>query len=144
MIIRLQAKKLQALWDACLSNMTELINVQFIMLVISLGLGALMGFTYDLLRCVRRILNHNLVFLSLEDFLYWFIWTLIVLEAIVRYNYGELRVYIFVGVFVGFLMYRTTIGWVFMKMFNYMWCMLKNCLHNAKKNLKNKQNNSKI
>lgn len=124
--------------------MTQLINIQLNMLVIALLLGALMGLTYDGLRCLRRILPHNLVFVSIEDFIYWFIWTLIVLDSIVSYNYGELRIYIFVALLVGFLLYRTTIGWVLMRLFNYMWCPVKKCLHNVKKNLKNKKNNSTI
>lgn len=124
--------------------MTELIHIQYSMLIVSLLLGAVMGFAYDLLRCLRRIIPHNLFFVSLEDFAYWFVWTLIIIDSIVEYNYGEIRIYFFVALLVGFVIYRTTIGWVFMKIFVYMWCSVKNCLHNANKTLKNRRNNSKI
>ncbi|MBE5953505.1 MAG: hypothetical protein E7257_05040 [Lachnospiraceae bacterium] len=124
--------------------MTELINLQHQMLLVSLILGAWMGFTYDLLRCFRRIIPQSLLFVSIEDFIYWFIWTMVIINSIVRFNYGEIRIYIFVFLFVGFMMYKTTIGWVLMKIFNYMWCRIKNCLHNAKKTLKKTRNNSKI
>jgi len=69
---------------------------------------------------------------------------MVIINSIVRFNYGEIRIYIFVFLFVGFMMYKTTIGWVLMKIFNYMWCRIKNCLHNAKKTLKKTRNNSKI
>lgn len=114
------------------------------MLIVSLILGALMGASYDMMRCIRRIVPHGLIFVSIEDFIYWFAWTMIVIDSIVEYNYGEIRIYIFVALLVGFAIYKTTIGWVFMRLFNYIWCPIKNCLHNAKKNLKNRKNNSKI
>lgn len=124
--------------------MTQLINLQHQMLLVSLILGGGMGLTYDLLRCFRRMIPQSLVFVSIEDFVYWFIWTLIIIDSIVKFNYGEIRIYIFVFLVVGFIMYKTTIGWVLMKIFNYIWYGIKNCLHNAKKTLKNNRNNSKI
>lgn len=114
------------------------------MLIVSLWLGVFMGLTYDGLRCIRRILIHNLLFVSIEDFVYWFVWTVLVMDCIFRYNYGELRIYIFVMLLVGFCFYKATIGWVVMRIFNYIWYPVKKCLHNSKKNLKNKKNNSKI
>ena len=84
----------------------------------SLVLGGLMGLSYDVVRCLRRLVAHNLLFVSLEDFVYWFVWTIIIIDSIVRYNYGELRLYIFVFLIAGFVVYRTTIGWVIMRLFN--------------------------
>ena len=124
--------------------MTELINLQHQMLLVSLTLGVGMGLTYDLLRCFRRIIPQSLLIVSIEDFLFWFIWTMVIIDSIVRFNYGEIRIYIFLFLTVGFIVYKTTIGWVLMKVFNYMWYGIKNCLHNAKKNLKKTRNNSKI
>ena len=95
--------------------MTQLINLQQQMLLVSLILGGGMGLTYDLLRCFRRMLPQSLVFVSIEDFVYWFIWTLIIIDSIVKFNYGEIRIYIFVFLVVGFMMYKTTIGWVLME-----------------------------
>lgn len=103
-----------------------------------------MGLTYDLLRCFRRIIPQSILFVSIEDFVYWFIWTLAIIDSIVTFNYGEIRIYIFVFLVVGYAVYKTTIGWVLMKLFNYIWYGIKNCLHNAKKTLKKKRNNSKI
>ena len=124
--------------------MTELINLQHQMLLVSFVLGGGMGLTYDLLRCFRRIIPQSLLIVSIEDFFYWFIWTMIIIDSIVHFNYGELRIYIFVFLLVGFIVYKTTIGWVLMKIFNYMWYVIKNCLHNSKKTLKKTRNNSKI
>lgn len=124
--------------------MTELINIQFNMFAIATFLGVLMGFSYDVLRCIRRIIVHNLLFISLEDFIYWFAWTIIVLNSVAEYNYGQLRIYIFVTMLLGFCVYKTTIGWVLMRFFNYMWCSIEKCLHNANKFLKKNRNNSKI
>lgn len=127
-----------------LNNMTALVNSQFNMVTIALILGGLMGLSYDLIRCVRRIVPHNLFFLSVEDFVYWLVWTGIVLDSVSNYNYGELRLYIFVAMALGFLIYRGTIGWVLMKLFHYIWGMVKKCLEKLKNSLKNRMKNSKI
>ncbi len=124
--------------------MTELINIQFNMAVVALVLGVIMGFSYDCIRCVRRIVRHNNVFIALEDFLYWFVWTWLVMDAIMCFNYGQLRVYIIISLALGFVVYKVTIGWLFMKIFNYIWCPLKKCLHNSKKTLKNNEKDSTI
>lgn len=114
------------------------------MLVASILLGALMGFTYDILRCVRRVVIHNIIFISIEDFIYWFVWTIVILSAISTYNWGELRLYIFLALLVGFIIYRYTIGWVVMRVFNYIWCPIKKCLEIIKKTLKKVIKKSKI
>lgn len=124
--------------------MTELINLQFDMAVVAVILGAGMGFSYDVIRCSRRVITHNNLFIALEDFTYWFIWTWLVMDAIMGFNYGQLRLYVIVALLVGFLIYRITIGWIFMKIFNYIWCFMKKCLHNAKKNLKKVKKDSTI
>lgn len=116
--------------------MTELIGAQVNMFVISMLLGVIMGITYDVIRCIRRMVSHNLFFLSLEDFAYWFIWTIVVANSIYQYNYGELRIYIFIGLILGFALYKGTIGWAFMKIFNYIWCNIKKYIQNIKNSLK--------
>lgn len=116
--------------------MTELINAQINMFGLSLILGALMGASYDVIRSIRRIVPHNLFFLSMEDFIYWFTWTIKVTDSIFRYNYGELRIYIFIGLILGFCVYKGTIGWVYMKIFNYIWGHIEKYIQNIKKNLK--------
>lgn len=121
----------------CLNNMTELIHTQLDMAIISLIIGALMGFSYDIIRIFRRMVSHNLFFVSLEDVIYWFIWTIITLDKIYTYNYGMLRIYIIIGLLMGFIIYRYTIGWVLIKFTDYMLCTVKKLLKKAKNMLKN-------
>lgn len=124
--------------------MTALVNSQFNMAIMALVLGGLMGLSYDCIRCARRMVPHNLFFLSVEDFFYWLMWTWITLYAISNYNYGELRIYIFVSIVLGFLTYRCTIGWVLMKIFHYIWGFIKKNLQKLKNSLKKRMKNSKI
>lgn len=130
--------------DVSLNNMTALVNSQFNMAIMALVLGGLMGLSYDCIRCARRMVPHNLFFLSVEDFFYWLMWTWITLYAISNYNYGELRIYIFVSIVLGFLTYRCTIGWVLMKIFHYIWGFIKKNLQKLKNSLKKRMKNSKI
>lgn len=124
--------------------MTELVNIQLNMMLVAIFIGISMGITYDVLRCIRRIIIHNLFFVSLQDFIYWFMWTLIVLDSINYFNYGELRVYIFVALLLGVFFYKGTIGWVLMKIFNYIWCYVRQCIGNVKKNLKKNKKRGRI
>ena len=114
------------------------------MAIVAIILGACMGFSYDCIRCFRRMFVHNNLFINVEDFVYWFVWTWLVMDAIMGFNYGRIRLYVLITLFIGFMIYKITIGWVFMKLFYYIWCFTKKCLHNAKKNLKKTKKDSTI
>ena len=102
------------------------------MFLISLFLGAGMGITYDFLRIIRRILSHNNFFISLEDIIYWLVWSFKVIDGIHIYNRGELRGYIFLALFLGFLIYKNTIGWVLWKCVDNILYLLKKPSKKAK------------
>ncbi len=102
-----------------------MIDIQFNMLCLSIFLGACMGVSYDLIRVFRRIISHNNFVISVEDIIYWIVWAFIIIDGIHIYNGGELRIYVFVGLFIGFLIYRNTIGWVFWKCLSHILCLLK-------------------
>lgn len=92
-----------------------MIDVQINMFYISVLYGLVMGMTYDFIRIIRRLIRHNNFFIGLEDMAYWTIWAFITIDGIHIYNSGELRSYVFLGVLIGFLIYRYTIGWVVTK-----------------------------
>ena len=102
-----------------------MIDIQMNMFCISIFLGAGMGIVYDLVRIIRRIIKHNNFFIGLEDIIFWIVWAFVVIDGIHIYNNGELRIYIFLGLFIGFLIYKNTIGWVIWKCISHILCWLK-------------------
>lgn len=116
--------------------MQELILEQRNMFVISLILGAGMGFVYDWLRCLRRIIPHNNFFIALEDIIYWLFWTYAIIDCIHQYNYGSLRGYVFLGIAAGALSYLATISCFLMFCISHILYVIKKCSKKMNKLLK--------
>ena len=81
--------------------------------VAAIVLGAAAAWLYDLLRVLRRLRKQTLFFVSLQDFFYWFVLGLAGFCLIYRYNAGTLRFFVFVGICLGALIYRVTLGRIF-------------------------------
>ncbi len=121
-----------------------MIHIQLSMLIISILLGIAMGLTYDLVRILRRIVSHNNILIFLQDIIYWIIWAFVVIDKIHIFNSGEVRIYIFLGIGVGILVYAYTIGWVLRKIVSHILCLRKKNRKKSKKMLKNGEKRSKI
>lgn len=74
-------------------------------LAISVLLGALLFLLYDLLRIFRRILPHGIVWIGVEDLLYWLIFTAAVFVMLYRENDGMLRGFVIGGIAAGMFFY---------------------------------------
>ena len=74
-----------------------------------LGSSVLVGmglfFIYDILRIFRRILPHGNIWIGVEDFLYWIIFTGVVFVLLYRENDGMVRGFAFGGLLVGMACY---------------------------------------
>lgn len=71
----------------------------------SLTVGFALAILYDLLRIFRRLLRHSLFFVSVEDFLFWFIAGLIGFYMIYVYNNGIIRLYAIAGMLLAAVLY---------------------------------------
>ena len=63
--------------------------------------GNIVCLVYCVLRVWRRIIRHNLFFVSVEDLIFWLAAALFLLIQLNRTNQGELRWYFVVGVIAG-------------------------------------------
>lgn len=74
-----------------------------------LGIAVLLGmglfFLYDVLRIFRRIVPHGVVWIGIEDFLYWLICTGAVFVLLYQGNQGMVRGFALGGVGLGMLTY---------------------------------------
>ena len=73
-------------------------------------LGAFLGATYDIFRLIRILFKHNTVAMSTEDIIFFFFITFPVFTFVVKINNGVFRLYLVLGVIMGFLIYRESIG----------------------------------
>ncbi len=65
---------------------------------------------YDILRCVRTI-NHGKMWISvLCDILFMIIFSFIAFIFALAYNFGEIRIYMIVGMLISFFVLRFTVG----------------------------------
>ena len=77
----------------------------------SLLMGVMLTFLYDWFLIMRRVVKHNTVMISLEDFLFWVICAVSVFTMLYRENNGTLRWFAVAGAFCGMLLYKKTISY---------------------------------
>ena len=119
---------------------------------ISLLWGAGIGILYDVFRCVRKIVKHNVVVTAIEDIVFWLICAWLVFYMLYRFNQGSIRFYIVMGMLFGAFVYRCSISELLVEGFafiigkimifftvigKYPWLFLKKFIKNVHKLLKN-------
>lgn len=72
------------------------------------GIG--MSVVYDIFRILRRIIPHNKVAVSSEDLFYWLCMSVPTFYFIVYVNDGIFRLYFIIGIIMGIIIYRETVG----------------------------------
>lgn len=72
---------------------------------ITIGIGMLVAFCYDYYRVVRRTLRLKKTGTFLGDLIYWLITTVIVFALLLQANWGEMRLYVFLGLGLGAMLY---------------------------------------
>jgi spore cortex biosynthesis protein YabQ len=73
------------------------------------------GVVYDFFRILRKMFKHPNILIQIEDFFYWIIASIIVFYFVLHMNYGEVRVYTIIGVFLGMYLYFATLSKLIMK-----------------------------
>ncbi len=72
--------------------------------------GTLIGATYDALRIFRKMIPHSMLLIQLEDALYWLGTAFFLFFMLLQQNYGEIRFFVIIGVFLGMLCYFLTLS----------------------------------
>lgn len=100
--------------------LSESIYHELHFLLHSFLLGIIITFVYDNIRVCRRVIRHNIFFISIEDLFFW-IWaalTIFVFQN--RENNGVFRWFSVVGAFVGMLVYRKTLSNFYIKNMTFL------------------------
>lgn len=81
------------------------VSIQIGDFLITIFCGLLIGCLFDGYRVIRGILNPKTVFTDIGDLVFWVCSTAVVFAALLWSNWGEVRLYVFVGMMMGLSVY---------------------------------------
>lgn len=92
------------------NNLEQLTN--FIYFIIT---GMILGIVFDIFRILRRSFKTSDTITNIQDILFGLITGVIILSSVFLFNNGELRLYLFIGIGFGILIYMLLISNYFIK-----------------------------
>lgn len=98
----------------------ETVKFQIFVFSITVYGGIIIGLMYDIYRAVKGVHRSKGLITSLWDIVFLLITLLIAVWAIFSSNYGDLRVYVFIGFIVGFFLYERIISRIASAFFSYI------------------------
>lgn len=98
--------------------MNEIIMNQLKILTIFAISGITISILFDIFRIRRKVLKAPNLLTYFEDILFWIISAIILLYTVMKYTTGELRIYMFVGLFIGILIYFKFFSKLIVKFFS--------------------------
>ena len=98
-------------------------NQAYLFLVFSLT-GVEIGILFDFFRILRRTIKTGNIVTYIQDVLFWILTGILVLYNIWYFNNGEIRVYMFLGIIIGTLIYMSTLSNIFVKLFTKILSMI--------------------
>ena len=93
------------------NNLEQLTN--FVYFIIT---GMVLGIVFDIFRILRKSFKTSDFITNIQDVLYGLITGIILLSTIFLFNNGELRLYLFIGISFGILIYMLFISKYFIKL----------------------------
>ena len=91
--------------------------------------GACMSLLYDFFRALRVILHFGKIATFFEDIFYFFILGVLTFGFVIIVNDGELRGYIFLGAFLGWILYHLSVGNLTIRALCWMMEMIRRFFH---------------
>ncbi len=88
----------------------------YLFLVFSLT-GVLIGILFDFFRILRRSVKTPNIITYIQDVLFWVLTGILILYNIWYFNNGEIRLYMFLGIIMGVLVYITTLSNIIIRIF---------------------------
>lgn len=83
---------------------------QLFCLIAFTATGIVIGVLFDIFRILRRSFKTADWLTTLQDILFWILAGFVILFSIFKFNNGEIRSYIFVGISLGVLIYMLTLS----------------------------------
>lgn len=90
--------------------MNEIINMEVRFFLMSVLWGAILLIIYDCLRILRKVIAHNVVWISVEDIIYWAISAVLIFRMMYQMNDGVIRGFSILGILLGMIIYKYSIS----------------------------------
>ena len=104
--------------------------------------GIVIGVLFDVFRILRRSFKTADWLTTLQDILFWILAGFITLFSIFKFNNGEIRSYIFIGIALGVLIYMLTLSKYIVKKYSVIIIkFIKKIFQNTTKIMKKKEKN---
>lgn len=87
--------------------------------------GFIIGILFDIFRILRKSFKTLDFITYIEDILFWILSGLILLYSIFKFSNGELRLFIFIGVIIGALLYMLIFSKIFIRISVYSITIIK-------------------
>lgn len=91
-------------------------------------IGLIIGIIFDFFRAIRKNFKSSDLVTLLEDIAFLSLVSVLIIFSIIRINGGEVRFYLFLGIFFGILLYSLTISNLCVIIFNIIVRICKNIL----------------
>lgn len=73
-------------------------------------IGIIIGIIFDIFRVIRKSFKTPDTITFIEDLIFLILTSILIIFSIIKLNGGEVRFYLFLGIFVGILLYSLTIS----------------------------------
>ena len=98
-------------------------NQAYLFLIFSLT-GVEIGILFDFFRILRRTIKTGNIVTYIQDILFWILTGILVLYNIWYFNNGEIRIYMFLGIIIGTIIYMSTLSNISVKLFTKILSMI--------------------
>ena len=100
-------------------------NQAYLFLIFTLD-GFIIGLLFDFFRILRKSFKTSDLVTYIQDTLFWILTGLLVLYSIFIFNNGQIRLFMFLGIFLGVTLYILTISQYIIKINVFIICKIKN------------------
>ena len=96
--------------------LSELISNQLYVFLIYFFSGVIIGLFFDVFRILRKSFKTPDFVTYIEDIIFWILTGLFLIYIIFKFNNGEIRSYIFIGLGIGIVLYMLIFSKYFLKL----------------------------
>lgn len=101
---------------------------QSVLFAVFFILGMVCALVFDTFRVSERFVRSNMLVSVLKDIVFWLVVTVLMFAICLKFNNGEIRFFMFVGVFAGALLYFNTLSRYVMNILYFIINIIKNVL----------------
>lgn len=87
-----------------------MINTELYLFLIFILNGLIIGVLFDFFRILRKAIRTSDLITCIEDIVFWILTGLIILYSIFTYNNGEIRLFMFLAIIIGIILYMVLIS----------------------------------